>query len=278
MYYDEAIFLNGAVHLLGSGQEPPFAHDPWSWVTVFGRQVPIMVLPYVGAIRDYLVLLPFAAFGPNYYTARIPTALVGAFGIWGLSVLLRDRIGPRAAAIVALALSIHPAYLALTVYDKGVAEWIAPFGALSLALAFYLEGACGPARLLAWRCHGIRRLEQGERRLAAGVRGVGGLPCPREANVCPGAPVRRSSGGRSRRRRAPALVRDPVPMAPPSPSCGRWPIQRLFPAWLCIASTCCPDLSLRSRGHMESPANANLAGRNFLSDRRHLALCVPAER
>src|SRR6266481_5269845 len=141
MYYDEAIFLNGAVQVLSSGQEPSFAHDPWSWVTILGRRWPIMVMPYVGAVRDYLVLLPFALFGPGYYAARIPTALVGAFGIWGLSILMRDQIGAKAAALGSLALSIHPAYLSLTLYDKGVAEWMAPFGALSLALARYLRAA-----------------------------------------------------------------------------------------------------------------------------------------
>src|SRR6266568_2898137 len=79
IYYDEAIFLNGAVHELSSAQEPPFAHDPWSWVTIFGRRWPIMVMPYVGAVRDYVALIPFAIFGPSYYAARLVTTLLGAF-------------------------------------------------------------------------------------------------------------------------------------------------------------------------------------------------------
>src|SRR5690349_15521452 len=139
MYYDEAIFLNGAVHALNAAGEPSFAHDPWSWVTIFGHRWPIMVLPYVGAIRDYLVLIPFALFGPTYYTARIPAALVGAFGISGLTILMRDHIGAKAAAIGGIALAIHPSYLDLTIYDLGVAEWIAPFGALTIALSCYLR-------------------------------------------------------------------------------------------------------------------------------------------
>src|SRR6266446_10739006 len=74
LYYDEAIFLNGAVQVLSSGQEPSFAHDPKSWVTIFGRRWPIMVMPYVGPMRDYLALVPFALFGPGYFTARILAA------------------------------------------------------------------------------------------------------------------------------------------------------------------------------------------------------------
>src|SRR5262249_28926391 len=120
-------------------QEPTFAHDPWSWLTLFGRRWPVMVLPYVGAIRDYLALMPFAIFGPSYYSARIPTALVGAFGIWSLSILARDQIGAKAAALVSLVLSIPPAYLALSIFDLGAAEWIIPFGVLSITSARFLR-------------------------------------------------------------------------------------------------------------------------------------------
>src|SRR3954468_5207147 len=79
LHYDEAIFLNGAIHA-GSTQEPPFTHDPSSWVTILGRRWPIMVLPYVGPLRSYLALAPFALFGANYYMARILTTLLGALG------------------------------------------------------------------------------------------------------------------------------------------------------------------------------------------------------
>ena len=138
--YDEAVFFNGAVQVLNSGQEPTFAHDPWSWGTAFGRRWPIMVLPYIGAVRDYLALIPFSIFGPNYYAARILTTLVGAFGIWSMSVLIGNQFGVEVAAIVSWILAINPAYLALTVYDHGgVAEWMLPVAVLSIALAHYLR-------------------------------------------------------------------------------------------------------------------------------------------
>src|SRR5690349_15116907 len=80
---DEAVFFNGAVQILNSGQEPTFAHDPWSWETIFGRRWPLMVLPYAGSLRSYLALIPFGLFGANYYTARCVTLLAGAFGLFG---------------------------------------------------------------------------------------------------------------------------------------------------------------------------------------------------
>src|SRR5437870_5551688 len=60
--------------------------------------------------------------------------------IWGLSILVRELIDVRAAAITSLVLSIHPAYLTQTIYDLGgIAEWMVPFGVLSIALARYLR-------------------------------------------------------------------------------------------------------------------------------------------
>ena len=144
LYYDEAIFFNAAVHVVNSGQEPPFAHDPWSWITLFDRRWPVMVLPYVGPIRSYLAMIPFAIFGANYYTARILTAILGAFAIWGFAVLIRDCIDVKTAALVSLILAIHPAYLAQSIYDNGgVAEWMVPFGLLSIAVARYHRAPSG---------------------------------------------------------------------------------------------------------------------------------------
>ena len=139
LYYDEAIFFNGAVHVLNSGQEPSFAHDPWSWITVFGRRWPVMVMPYVGAGTDYLALIPFAVFGPNYYTIRILKVVLGGFGIWGFSVLISRLFDAPAAAVSSWILAIHPAYLDLTIYQGSVVEWMLPVAVLSISLSHYLK-------------------------------------------------------------------------------------------------------------------------------------------
>jgi Dolichyl-phosphate-mannose-protein mannosyltransferase len=139
LHNDEAVFFDPAVHMLHSAQEPSFAHDPWSWVTILGWRWPLMVLPYAGAVRSYLAMIPFAVFGANYYTTRIVTTLVGAFALWGLSILVREMVDAQAAALVSLILAIHPSYLALNIYNQGVAEWMAPLGALSITLSRFLR-------------------------------------------------------------------------------------------------------------------------------------------
>ncbi len=60
---DEALYVESAVFLLHGQGTPPFVHDPASWVTVFGRRLPLMIIPYVGAAKAYAALPLFAAFG-----------------------------------------------------------------------------------------------------------------------------------------------------------------------------------------------------------------------
>ncbi|MGH9657722.1 MAG: glycosyltransferase family 39 protein [Bryobacteraceae bacterium] len=139
-HYDEALLARGAVHMLNSPGEPAFAHDRWSWVQIGGRYFPIMVLPYAGPIKDYLLLVPFALFGPDYQIARLLAAILGAFGIWGFSVLVRDLYDETTAAWTSLILAVHPAYLKLTLYDHGtVTQWMLAFGLMSVTLARYLR-------------------------------------------------------------------------------------------------------------------------------------------
>jgi hypothetical protein len=250
MYYDEAIFLNGAVQMVSSGQEPAFAHDPWSWPTVFGRRWPIMVKPYVGPMKAYLAVLPFAIFGPNYFTARILAALLGAFSMWGFSVLIRDQFDLQTAAIVSWVLAIHPAYLVLTLYQGAVAEWMVPAAALSIALARYLRAPAADR----------------EFRLAARVTAAGGRNCARETPVDSVVSIGRAAGGCSNWRGAVPLVSNPIAgrhfrlhAVIESPEAdarsGRGP-----------AAYALPDSAFRRRTscHMERPRVAAVAGNPFL--------------
>jgi hypothetical protein len=91
--HDEAAGLTGAVRMLTPGQAS-FPHDPASGFTFAGRWWPLMATPDRGPLRGYLSLLPFAAYGANYSTVRLLAALLGAFGIWGFSILTRDLRSP----------------------------------------------------------------------------------------------------------------------------------------------------------------------------------------
>jgi hypothetical protein len=142
LQYDEALFQHGAVQMLRSPDEPTFAHDRGSWVRLAGRHWPLMKLPYAGAAKDYLLLAPFALFGPIPEVARAVAALLAAFGVWGIGKLLAERLGEGVGTAVVLVLAIHPGLLGWTVYDNGaVALWMASCGWIGLALGRHLRAA-----------------------------------------------------------------------------------------------------------------------------------------
>jgi hypothetical protein len=140
LHYDEALMAHGAVHMLTGAGEPTFPHDRGSWVKLGSRWFPLMVIPYVGAAKHYLLLVPFALFGPQVLILRLVSAWLAVLGIWGLGRLVRQEVGALPAAAVALVLAVHPAYLDQTVFDSsGASMWMGCFGLMCLALARYLR-------------------------------------------------------------------------------------------------------------------------------------------
>lgn len=138
--YDEALLVRGSVHMLHSPAEPLFNHEPGSWVKIGERYWPLMVIPYAGAIKDYLLVLPVAIFGASIELARFIAILLAALGIWGISRLLQDHLGSGVAWAVAIILAVHPAYLSQTIYDSsGEALWMGMVGLVSLSLNRYLK-------------------------------------------------------------------------------------------------------------------------------------------
>jgi hypothetical protein len=115
-------------------------HDAHSWVCPAGRCFPLMTVRYVGAIKEYLCLPLFAAFGPSAEIVRLLSMLFGALGIWGIAMLVAEQVNPPAAAATAALIAMNPAYVDLTVFDNGtVAIWMGALGLLCLAVCRYLR-------------------------------------------------------------------------------------------------------------------------------------------
>jgi hypothetical protein len=137
---DEALWTESAVYLLKGSGTPPFGHDPASWITLFGRRLPLMILPYEGSTKAFATLPFFAAFGIRTAVARAASVLLGAIGIVGLVTLVGRTIGAAAALLLGILLAVHPSYLDLTVFDNGgTAVWMAAMGIIALALSHHLR-------------------------------------------------------------------------------------------------------------------------------------------
>ncbi len=99
-----------------------------------------MDLPYLGPVKGYLMVLPFALFGTGAAVVRGFAVLLTAAGIWAIARTLQREISAGVAAATGALLAIHPAILDQTVYDNNVvAVWIATFGLVGLAFSGFLR-------------------------------------------------------------------------------------------------------------------------------------------
>ncbi len=115
-----------------------------------------MTVRYVGAIKDYLCLPLFAAFGPSAEIVRLVGMLLGALGIWGVARLVAGQVSPPAAAATACLIAMNPAYVDLTVFDNGtVAIWMGALGLLCLAVSRYLRLKTARAAFWLGACMGL---------------------------------------------------------------------------------------------------------------------------
>lgn len=140
LQYDEALQVLGAVHMQSSREELTLPHDPDTWLCAAGRCLPLMMVRYAGALKDYLCLPLFAIFGARAELYRLVSMLLGAVGIFGVGWLLARHVAPAVGVAAALIVAIHPAYVDLTVFDNGtVAVWMASLGLTALAISRYLS-------------------------------------------------------------------------------------------------------------------------------------------
>ena len=110
LYYDELDFVNAALgHPAGS---------QFISTRIFG--VPVMIMPYIGALKSYLYHPVFALFGVSAVTIRLPIILVAAVGLfvwYEVGVLIyRTRV---TALFMLAALSVDPAYIFQAKLDWG---------------------------------------------------------------------------------------------------------------------------------------------------------------
>jgi len=86
---------------------------------VFGREVPVMIIPYLGAFKAWLYqpLLRYLDVTP--FALRLPTLLVGAGSVWIFFVLLERVSGRRAAIAGALLLATDSSFVLATSFDFG---------------------------------------------------------------------------------------------------------------------------------------------------------------
>jgi len=107
--YDECLFVNAA---LGAPD-----NDSFLITRVLG--IPIMVMPYIGALKAWLMAPVFAAFGVSALTLRIVGILLSACSLPVAFLVLTRLMPPFAAAATTLLLSCDPAFVTISREDFG---------------------------------------------------------------------------------------------------------------------------------------------------------------
>jgi 4-amino-4-deoxy-L-arabinose transferase-like glycosyltransferase len=125
LYYDEVAFVNAA-------QGAP--DNTFIYMRV--GQIPVLIMPYLGALKAWFYSPIFHVFGVSPLTIRLPTILLGAVTLLIFYSVMRDSIGSVWAAIVVWIMAVDPANLFPSRLDWGPTVLIHFFQAVILALWF----------------------------------------------------------------------------------------------------------------------------------------------
>ena len=88
-------------------------------INVFHRDVPVMLMSYLGTAKTLLYWPVFRLWKPNVWSIRLPALITGAATIWMFGLLLFRLGGSFAAITGSFLLALDPSYLLTSVFDWG---------------------------------------------------------------------------------------------------------------------------------------------------------------
>jgi len=97
----------------------PLYSSVWYSVTVHGKQLPLMVVSYAGALKTWLYAAIFAFFEPSRWSVRVPMVLAGVITICLTWMWTRRVAGTRAAAFSVALLSTDAIFIVTNTFDWG---------------------------------------------------------------------------------------------------------------------------------------------------------------
>jgi hypothetical protein len=138
LYYDEALFVNAA----SGGVTDLFIHKRLAGI-------PIMLMPYIGALKSWLYFPIFQLFGIDFVTIRLPVVLLGALALGLTWRYVQQQFGTLPAALFILMAAVEPSVVFHSRLDWGPTVLMMVFrGGLLLALTNWF--ATGEKRYLMW--------------------------------------------------------------------------------------------------------------------------------
>lgn len=107
---DEVLFAAALYHL---PQATVFT------VHAFGREYPVMLLSYLGALKTWILSDILTHIRPSYLTVRLPALAIGTVTVWLFVWLLEKLHGRKVACVGGVLLATDTVFLLTTCYDWG---------------------------------------------------------------------------------------------------------------------------------------------------------------
>jgi 4-amino-4-deoxy-L-arabinose transferase-like glycosyltransferase len=107
-----------------------------STVTVFGQQLPLMMLHHIGPTSIFTSFIGMAIFGISIQSLRLTQLIIGALTLLLLWLLSRRWFDQHTAAITVILCASAPAFIW---WNRAGINWTAPLLPLSLAMLLLLE-------------------------------------------------------------------------------------------------------------------------------------------
>jgi hypothetical protein len=118
LYYDEVIQAEPAVQFLADDGRP--SRIPGARTTrFFGGWFPVMIQPYMGALKSHALMPAFAAFGATAASLRLTTLAWSLVGLLFAMLWAREALGTRVAIVAAALLAVDPSFLWTSRHDGG---------------------------------------------------------------------------------------------------------------------------------------------------------------
>ena len=148
LQYDEVLFANAALGNLDG------SFVAWE-TTVAGYRLPVMLMPYLGAVKAYLYYPIFKFWGSGVAAVRLPVILLGLVTLIFTFALVRQTLGPCTALVGVVLLASDPTFIFMQKTDWGpialmmalkvsslyfVFRWMNQGDALWLGVACFLMG------------------------------------------------------------------------------------------------------------------------------------------
>lgn len=130
---DEVLFATPILHL----SAPTIFHTQ-----VFDKQLPLMLLSYLGALKSWLYFPILTLLRPSYLTVRLPVLIIGSLTVWIFIWLLERTCGRAVAWVGGLLLATDTMFLFTTSFDWGpvALQHLLTLAGLALVFKFLSEG------------------------------------------------------------------------------------------------------------------------------------------